>query len=170
MYLALHHDGNRIGDEATENRALGAAFDQAITELESKLGRDWNAWRWGALHSAMFRHALATSPERAALLNRGPVERPGHAYTVNATPGPGFSQTSGASYREVLDLADWDNSLAINVPGQSGQPESPHYDDLLPLWARNAHFPLLYSRGAIEKQAREKLLLVPAVNQPAAVK
>ncbi len=144
------------------DRALGAALDEAIAELETELGRDWNAWRWGALHTAMFRHVFATNPERTALLNRGPVERGGHAYTVNATPGPGFSQTSGASYREVLDLADWDHSLAINVPGQSGQPESPHYDDLLPLWARDAHFPLLYSRSAVEKRASQRLLLVPA--------
>lgn len=57
-----------------------------------------------------------------------------------------------------------------NAPGQSGQPESPHYDDLLPLWAHNAHFPLLYSRGAVEKQAQEKLLLIPVATKPSAIK
>ncbi len=46
----------------------------------------------------------------------------------------------------------------------------PHYDDLLALWARHAHFPLLYSRGAVEKQAREKLLLIPAATPRSAIK
>ena len=34
----------------------------------------------------------------------------------------------------LFDLADWDRGLATSAPGQSGQPGSPHYDDLLPLW------------------------------------
>ena len=42
----------------------------------------------------------------------------------------------GASYREILDVADWDRSVATNVPGQSGQPESTFYGNLLPLWDR----------------------------------
>ena len=35
----------------------------------------------------------------------------------------------------VLDVGDWDNSRVINTPGQSGDPASPHYGDLFPLWA-----------------------------------
>ena len=147
---------------AAQNQALGAALDEAVEFLTRKFGQDWAAWRWGALHTATFRHTLGGSGLRASLLDRGPVERPGHAYTVNATSGPGLIQNSGATYRQVLDLSDWDRSLAINAPGQSGQPESPHYDDLLALWARNEHFPLVYSREAVEKQARERLRLVPA--------
>jgi penicillin amidase len=166
LLSVLNHAAKQNQQDAAEYQILGAALDEAIIQLEGKFGSDWNTWRWGALHTAFFRHTLATTPERAALLNRGPVERSGHGYTVNATAGTGFSQTSGASYRQVLDLADWDNSLVVNTPGQSGQPESAHYDDLLALWARDAHFPLLYSRSAVEKQAKEKLLLVPLKNHP----
>ena len=46
---------------------------------------------------------------------------------MNATGfwgGVTFAQTSGASYREILDTGDWDHSLAVNTPGQSGQPGS----------------------------------------------
>jgi acyl-homoserine lactone acylase PvdQ len=38
------------------------------------------------------------------------------------------------------DLSNWDNSVAVNVPGQSGQPTSPHYSDLLPLWSEGRYF------------------------------
>ena len=90
-----------------------------------------------------------------------PVSRGGDANTVNATGGARFIQRSGASFREILDLSDWDKSVAINVPGQSAQPESPHYGDLLPLWAEGKYFPLLFSRERIEKNAAERLLLEP---------
>ena len=71
-------------------------------------------------------------------------------------------QTSGSSYRHILDLADWDRSVATGVPGQSGQPTSPHYADLLPLWAENRYHPLLFSRAAVERAMMERLLLRPA--------
>jgi acyl-homoserine lactone acylase PvdQ len=50
----------------------------------------------------------------------------------------------------VLDVGNWDESWFINAPGQSGDPRSPHYDDLAPLWAGRRYLPLLYSREAVD--------------------
>jgi len=82
---------------------------------------------------------------------------------VNATGyyDNSFSQVSGASYREILDLSDWDHSVAVNTPGQSGQPSSPHYSDLLPLWSEGKYLPLVYSREAVDKELTDKLVLTP---------
>ena len=52
-----------------------------------------------------------------------------------------FKVTSGASFRMVLDVGNWDASRAINTPGQSGNPYSPHYRDLAPLWATGDYVP-----------------------------
>ena len=68
------------------------------------------------------------------------VERPGGAGTVAA---------DGASYREILDVADWDRSIVTNVPGQSAQPGSPFFGNLLKLWADDTYFPLVYSRARV---------------------
>src|SRR5207244_10966656 len=94
------------------------------------------------------------------------VLRSGDDETVNSTCyyGKSFEQVEGASYREILDTGDWDKSLAINVPGQSGQPGSAHYSDLLPLWAEGQYFPLVYTRAAVEKEATDKLTLEPQAN------
>jgi penicillin amidase len=73
-----------------------------------------------------------------------------------------YQVTNGASFRMVVDVGQWDNSVAINTPGQSGDPASPHYRDLAPLWAEGRYFPLLYSREAVERRARTRLLLTPA--------
>ena len=68
---------------------------------------------------------------------------------------------SGASFRMVADVGNWDASVAINTPGQSGDPASPHYRDLAPLWVEGRYFPLAYSRDAVEKATRTRLELRP---------
>ncbi len=143
------------------NRLLFDSLTDALDESRRVLGEDRTSWRWGSLHQIRFRHPAATDAEQRQLFDLGPVERGGDSNTVNNTGGGCFRQTSGASYRQILDLADWDRSVATSVPGQSGQPASPHYSDLLPLWAEGKYFPLAFSRAAVEKHLRHKLLLEP---------
>ena len=60
-----------------------------------------------------------------------------------------------------MDVGGWDDSLAMNAPGQSGDPRSPHYDDLFPEWAEDKAFPLLYSREKIEAATERRIILEP---------
>lgn len=146
----------------TRNRCLLDALESALTELRAQYGPERKAWNWGNLHQAFFRHPLEGDPGLRTVLDRGPVPRGGDAITVNNTSaGANLRQTSGASYRQILDLSDWDRSVAINVPGQSGEPGSPHYDDLLPLWAEGKYHPLAFSRPYVEKVTRHRLILRP---------
>jgi penicillin G amidase len=147
------------GRDSTLLEALGAAR----ARLQTLEGDDPSKWSWGALHKVYFRHALDAAPGAAALFDRGPFPRSGDGDVVQATSldRKTFEQVAGASYREVFDLSDWDNSLAINVPGQSGQPGSPHYDDLLPLWRTGQYFQLAYSRGAVDAVTTDVLELEP---------
>lgn len=143
--------------EAQRHALLEEVLQEALTDVRASLGQEMARWRWGDLHHAFFEHPLSGQ------FNLPEAPRGGDGTTPNATsPNAAFRQTSGASYREVLDVADWDRSQAINVPGQSGQPGSPHYGDLLPLWAEGKYFPLLFSRTAVEKTAKDKLLLAPS--------
>jgi penicillin amidase len=105
------------------------------------------------LNLAEFRHPVT------AAFDLPSVERGGDRTTVN------LSAQWGASFREILDVSNWDNSLAINVPGQSGQPESPHYGDLLQLWADGEYFPLLYSREAVDENTEHRLVLRASTEQ-----
>lgn len=147
----------------TRNNMLRKSLDEAQVAMEKLQGSDPAGWSWGQMHRVRFHHPLDKMPGVAALADPDPVPRPGDEYTVNATgyPDSSFDQISGASYREILDLSDWDRSVAVNVPGQSGQPASPHYSDLLPLWSEGKYFPLLYSREAVEKEAIDRLVLQP---------
>jgi penicillin amidase len=143
------------------NELLQQTLDIAWKEMQQLAGPNPQKWSWGKLHTLCFRHALEQVPGTGRLLDLGPVARPGDGYSVNSTyfEGSSFTQEGGASYREILDTGDWDRSLAVNTPGQSGQPGSPHYSDLLPLWDEGQYFPLLYSREAVEREIKDRLLL-----------
>jgi penicillin amidase len=153
----------RFGEDpvAGRDQALFDSLAEAVAEAKKLLGEDASKWRWGSLHKATFKHALANDAPRAALFNLPDIERGGDGNTVNNTSGANFLQTHGASFREILDVSNWDRSVATNVPGQSGQPGSPHYGDLLPYWAHGRYFPLLYSKAKIEASAKDRLVLEP---------
>ena len=61
----------------------------------------------------------------------------------------------------VADTEDWDNSVGLNTPGQSGDPDSPHYRDLFALWARGQYFPIAFSRAKVESVRESTTRLTP---------
>jgi penicillin amidase len=167
MLTALEHpEAAWFGKDpaAGRDRLLCETFARAVKKVQAKLGNDPSRWAWGKLHTVTFRHPLATfGPAYAQAFNLGPLPRPGDGLTPNATSyNAQFEQISGASYRQLFDLADWDRGLATSTPGQSGQPGSPHYADLMPLWAEGKYFPLVFSRTKVEQSTRNRLLLKPA--------
>lgn len=143
------------GTPAADSVLLGAV-DDAMIEVNRRFGPDRTAWRYGTVHVAAFRHPLSKQYDLA------PASRSGDGNTVNATGGANFRQTAGASFREIIDLADFDRSIVTNVPGQSADPRSPHYADLLPLWGTDQYFPLVYSRARVEQETERVTWLVPA--------
>ncbi len=165
--LLADPDKDLFGEDpvVARNTLLVDAIRAARKELEQRLGPDPSQWSWGRLHSIHFRHPLDRYPAASDLFDLGPLPRPGDEYTVNATgfdeSWASWEQIEGASYREIFDTGDWDQSVAISTPGQSGQPTSPHYADLMPLWDAGRYFPLAYSREAVEKNTIDRLLLQP---------
>ena len=141
---AVLRDNRVLPERLSRDAAEG--LTHAIEHLTATQGSDWSKWRWGRMHARAFRHLLAHD------FDLPDVERGGSNETVSA---------DGASYREILDVGNWDRSLATNTPGQSGQPGSPYYGNLLPLWASDRYFPLVYSSSAIEAHARHRLTLRP---------
>ncbi|MCU1292067.1 MAG: Penicillin amidase [Bryobacterales bacterium] len=164
---------------------LSKSLDEALADIERRFGPDESRWQWGNLHKAFFRHPLnltanpqpgpagstplgqeAESAKREQLLDSfdlKPVGRPGDGNTVNATSfGPNYSEAYGASFREILDVSDWDRSMMTNTPGESGNPGDKHYEDLLEPWANGEYHPLPYSRKAVEEATEQRILLVPA--------
>ncbi len=148
---------------AGRNAILAQSLDQAVADLTSRFGADMEKWKLGAYHHATIAHPLgaAMKPDLRAKFDVGALPRGGDSYTVTATGG-GDNQTSGGSFKIIADTADWDSSLGMNNPGQSGDVNSSHYRDLYELWARGKYFPIFYSRAKVESVTEKRWDLRPA--------
>lgn len=162
----LENPDQRFGANPAKGRDqfLTEAFNNGIAYLERTLGKDIEKWQYGQeklKHIAM-QHALGdlVKPDLQSKMNLGPLPRGGNSYTVGSTGG-NYRQSSGASFRMIINTGDWDAAIATNGPGQSGNPESPFYSNLFESWANDQYFPVYYSKEKINQVAVEKRMLRP---------
>jgi penicillin amidase len=152
------------GHEAVDE-VLSSTLKRATNHLEELLGLDRTDWEWGKLHQVRMVHPLSPLVEGRTRerLDVGPAPRGGSGDTVGNTAYhlENLRQTGGSSWRVVVDVGEWDDSVFINSPGQSGDPASPHYSDLFRLWIRDEAVPLLYSREKVEASAERRIMLEP---------
>jgi len=146
--------------EASPNHpSLSPSLTLAVADLERTFGTDRSKWSWGRAHQLGLRHPLGKKEWSVA-----PFPISGDANTVRAAAwsvtSPFFAN-HGASYKQVLDPSNWDNSVITNIPGEVGDPASPHARDLVADWAAGKAHPLPYSRKAVEAATVERIDLVP---------
>jgi penicillin G amidase len=150
---------------AQRNKVLLDSLKAAYGKVSGLLGKDPATWKWGSLHQTLFRHpaASAMDAETAKRWNVGPFPRGGSWNTVNISVFSPFNyeQWAGASFRMAVDVGNWDASMAVNTPGQSGNPASPHYRDLADKWRNGEYFPLSYSKQAVLANTEQTILLTP---------
>lgn len=167
MMAALEKPDARFGAQARSKRdqVLLASLGAAYADMERLAGPDASAWQWGKLHYSYFAHPMSTMGDGSlrGKLNVGPFAARGGANTVSQSSyrPADFLKVNGPSFRVVVDVGNWDNSRAVNTPGQSGDPDSPHYRDLAASWDSGTYFPLLYSRKAIEAVTESVIRLQP---------
>ncbi len=155
-------DGKEARDEI-----LRIALDGALDELTERLGEDMSEWAWGSLHKVRFVGQLGQRvPDLAELFTAGVVPHGGDEQTVNQgifePSGGSYDAVVVASWRQIVDLSDLDASVGTHTVGQSGNPASPHFADLVELWSTGRPHPLPFSRTAVEAAAESRLDLEPA--------
>ena len=146
------------------NEFLKETFILSINELKSKFGDDETNWVYGQEN---YKHIKINHPLEDIvndsiynILSFKTYPRGGNGYTPGSTSS-NLSQSSGASFRVIIDTKDWDNSLATNSPGQSGDPRSPFYRNLYKDWADDKYFKLLYSKKKIKTNLHSKEVYYP---------
>lgn len=150
--------------EKRRDELLQRSFENAIAALRVKLGSTVQNWQYG---QSAFKHALIRHPLAAAVsekwekkLNHGPLPRGGYSFTPAAN-AYGDNNSSGASFRILVDTGNWEKTLGINNPGQSGNPESPYYGNLFELWANDGFFKVYFEKRKIQSVATEQVTLIP---------
>ena len=153
-----------FGTVKKRNAFLKKTFITAIDNLKKRLGSNSQSWRYGQtkFKHSFIEHALGGISNQvfASKLNLGPLPRGGNAYTPGSTGG-NDRQSSGASFRMIVNTGDWDTAIGTNAPGQSGNPESPFYNNLYKDWAEDRYFPIYYSKEKIQSVTYKRTRLVP---------
>ena len=142
------------------------ALHDAMVELREAYGSDPARWRWGDAHKAIHsEQPFGAFPVIGGLFNRE-VEMDGGPFTLlradnNMRSSRPYAAIHGAGYRGIYDLAAPDRSLYIISTGQSGNLFSPHYDDLIALWARGDYIAIPTAREAVDAAVVNRLVLQP---------
>ncbi len=119
---------------------LAGALDTALAELEQRYGGDMASWKWGRAHIAEFpnpvfdRIPILRDWLRVAISTSGGYDTIDRGPSTIRDPTQPFAQRFGAGLRIITDLADPAGSRMMVVPGQSGNPLSGHFRDLLRRW------------------------------------
>jgi penicillin amidase len=139
------------------------ALAAVVRRLRTRHGTDPAGWAFGSLRPLILHHPLGRKRLLANLFNLGPVSFGGDADTINQGAvlplDPLAPVDNIASLRVVIDVGAWNNSRFSLPGGQSGNPLSPHYDDLFPLWQRGEGVPIAWTPDEIRSVTCETLEL-----------
>ena len=141
------------------------ALRSAYLDMVKRLGEPSARWSWGRARTGRLRHPLGRMRLLDSIFNLGPFQCPGDTNTVfqAGTLGQDPLASPGVipSLRMALDVGDWDRSLFSLPGGQSGNPLSPHYQDLFPAWLEGTGVPIAWTDGAVKAATVETLVLKP---------
>lgn len=135
----------------------------SVAALAARLGPNRDAWRWGQVHVAHWRHPLS-QPAFAAAFDIGPAPVDGGSHTLRNTGGelPPHAAVSGAEYRIVVDFATPGSFLAVQNIGNSGVPGSKFYRDQFDPWRMGTYHQVHLSRAAVSREAVTTTTLIPS--------
>lgn len=101
--------------------------------------------RWGQFASLSIRHLARIEP-----FGRANLEVGGHRTAPNA-----MNRTHGPSWRMIVALdSPAVKGLGVYPGGQSGNPGSRHYDDMVDVWADGRYYDLLFLKNVDESSPR----------------
>jgi len=156
----LQNDGQfcRINKQKNCQQFLRYSLHKALEKITKQQGMKLDDWQWGHIHKATF-YALGFGKAKYLgwIWNRS-IPSPGGFYTVNAGPYDvkTFKQIFGPTYRQIIDLGKLNNSLYVINLGQSGNPFSKHYSDLMQKWRDGKYLKI----KNITKQNKNGLLIL----------
>ena len=139
----------------------GMALERALDDLQARRGRNRARWQWGRLHRTQYPHTPFSQVGALRRFFHRQIANGGDGYTVNVAPvryTEPYLQYHVPSYRQIVDLSDLGNSVFMHTTGQSGNPFSAHYDDLIERHQAVEYLPMVAGR---ERVTGDVLILRP---------
>jgi penicillin amidase len=152
-------------DGSGREQLIRQTMQETVITLQRTCGPRMEDWAWGGIHSLTFGHPLGMVKPLERIFNRGPYPIGGDIDTIwasgNIRVDLGEREVVGPPSRFIADLSDWNNSRCVVVPGQSGHPASPHYDDNIAGYFRGEYHPMLFEREQVMNSSTSILTLEP---------
>ena len=159
-----------LGDGLAWEDHLRLALRESVDFLKTACGPKMEQWAWGRLHHLTFSHTLGSVKPLDRFFNRGPYPLGGDGETIWASSATYYDLSDksivGPPFRFIADLGDWNKSLGMLVPGQSGHPASRSYDGAIRDWLQGGYHPMAFDRASVLAVARDVLVLEPREEVP----
>ncbi len=141
-------------------RLLALSQEDALAELH-KLRGDWSMrrWHWSTVQQTVYAHAPFSAMKPFNVVFERRVGNGGSSDTINVAAshfveGEGYRQQFGAGFRQVIQMGpDTVVQDYMISTGQSGNPLSPHYADMVIPFHDGRYVPLDASLSAPESAA-----------------
>ncbi|MEZ5009195.1 MAG: penicillin acylase family protein [Chitinophagales bacterium] len=165
LQLLVKADSYCINQYGSKETLLKDGFQDAIQYLTDQLGNDSSQWQWSKIHQMEIPHALSIQKPLDKVFGLGPfpiggdTDTPFQTYPNNVDKFDGEIVT--ASYRQIIDMSNFDNSLSITPGGQSGNLASPFYASQINDWLKGKFHPMCWSRASVDKNQKHLLRLEP---------
>lgn len=122
------------------------SFIAAIDSLQTKYGPISNEWQWGNVKHSHVPHLAKIAGFGTKFINNG-----GSKTTVNA-----MSESNGPSWRMVVALGKDVKAYGLFPGGESGNPGSFYYDDMVDNWSKGKLNELLFLKLKTDTSPRIK--------------
>jgi acyl-homoserine-lactone acylase len=157
-------DNTQTPDKETKAGIFAAALAQAIILCEKQMGDARESWSWGSIHTYYWQHQFTKKAGFLShYLNRGPHAAGGDLHTLNQAGnlwGDSHNVWLVPAMRFIVDFSAEEPAQLIVHMGVSGNPESPHYDDMIELFRNVQNVSLPMKAAGIEKQYTHKFSLL----------
>jgi len=134
-------DNVKTSKKETLTDLVNSSFKYACDSLERKYGPIGEEWQWGNFKNSNVPHLAKIPGFGSKKLLIG-----GSKSTVNA-----LSETNGPSWRMVIELGKTPKGHGVYPGGQSGNPGSPFYDNMIDTWAEGKLYDLFFMQSPTDK-------------------
>ncbi|HYP89604.1 MAG TPA: penicillin acylase family protein, partial [Polyangiaceae bacterium] len=152
---------------AWDAEMLGA-LAEAVATLSERFGSSRAAWAWGHVRPLPLQHRFGEKKPLDRVFNLGPLPGWGDGTTVNQAGfefwNPLRHSTVTAHLRSVMEVGNFGASRFVLLGGQSGNPLSPHYGDLVALHQRGEGIPVHWDDGEVARHSVATLTLAPSMS------
>lgn len=138
------YDNVHTAKKETRTDAVNAAFKFAIDSLQRRSGPIDDEWAWGVVKNSHVPHLAKIAGFGSKFLNNG-----GSKSSVNA-----MTESNGPSWRMVVALGKDVKAYGVFPGGESGNPGSYYYDDMIDTWTEGKLNELVFMRSKNEKSKR----------------